>query len=255
MVIKDEGYEVEGGVVTVVNPKPSKGLITSKAIDLLEKLAVMLLYNSSKPLHYLSGNFAPVTDETPPATNTIVTGLLPDCLNGEFVRIGPNPKFTPVAGYHWFDGDGMIHELRIKDGNATHVSRYVRTSRLKQEEAFGGAKFQKIGDLKGLFGFLMVSVQKLRSKMKVLDLSYGEGAGNTAMIYHHGKLLALSELDKPYVLKVLEDGDLQTLGLMEYDKRLTHPFTAHPKIDPFTGSVIRSLVKCLPLATLRLLRI
>ncbi|KAK1358614.1 Carotenoid cleavage dioxygenase 1 [Heracleum sosnowskyi] len=33
--------------------------------------------------------------------------------------------------------------------------------------------------------------------MKVLDLSYGQGAGNTAMIYHHGKLLALSEFDKP----------------------------------------------------------
>ena len=37
------------------------------------------------------------------------------------------------------------------------------------------------------------------------------------------------------VLKVLEDGDLQTLGLLDYDKRLTHSFTAHPKVDPFTG--------------------
>lgn len=37
------------------------------------------------------------------------------------------------------------------------------------------------------------------------------------------------------VLKVLEDGDLQTLGLLDYDKRLAHSFTAHPKVDPFTG--------------------
>lgn len=36
-------------------------------------------------------------------------------------------------------------------------------------------------------------------------------------------------------IKVLEDGDLQTLGLLDYDKRLTHSFTAHPKVDPFTG--------------------
>jgi hypothetical protein len=28
--------------------------------------------------------------------------LLQDCLNGEFVRVGPNPKFSPVAGYHWY---------------------------------------------------------------------------------------------------------------------------------------------------------
>lgn len=68
------------------------------------------------------------------------------------------------------------------------------------------------------------------------------------------------------VLKVLEDGDLQTLGLLDYDKRLQHSFTAHPKVDPFTGkaltllhirncggkSFILGLVyqeKCSPLAT------
>ncbi|KAM0048155.1 putative carotenoid oxygenase [Helianthus debilis subsp. tardiflorus] len=36
---------------------------------------------------------------------------------------------------------------------------------------------------------------------------------------------------------VLEDGDLQTLGLMDYDQRLSHNFTAHPKIDPVTGEM------------------
>jgi carotenoid cleavage dioxygenase-like enzyme len=39
------------------------------------------------------------------------------------------------------------------------------------------------------------------------------------------------------VVKVLEDGDLQTLGLLDYDKRLKHSFTAHPKVDPFTGKL------------------
>ena len=38
----------------------------------------------------------------------------------------------------------MVHGVRIKDGKATYVSRYVRTSRLKQEEYFGGAKFMKV---------------------------------------------------------------------------------------------------------------
>lgn len=37
------------------------------------------------------------------------------------------------------------------------------------------------------------------------------------------------------VVKVLEDGDLQTLGMIDYDKRLSHSFTAHPKVDPVTG--------------------
>ncbi|RYQ94868.1 hypothetical protein Ahy_B08g089822 isoform B [Arachis hypogaea] len=110
----------------------------------------------------------------------------------------------------------MIHGLRIKDGKATYVSRFVKTSRLKQEEYFGGAKFMKIGDLKGLFGLLMVNMQMLRAKLKVLDLSFGNGTD---------------------AIKVFEDGDLQTLGLLDYDKRLGHSFTAHPKVDPFTGEM------------------
>nr|QCU55181.1 carotenoid cleavage dioxygenase [Camellia fraterna] len=230
-----EEERMEGGVV-VVKAKPNTGL-TSTVIVWLEKLIVKLMYDTSQPQHYLAGNFGPVHDETPPCKDLTLQGYLPECVNGEFVRVGPNPKFTPVAGYHWFDGDGMIHGLRIKDGKATYVSRYVRTSRLKQEEFFGGSKFMKIGDLKGFFGLLMVNMQMLRAKLKVLDVSYGTGTGNTALIYHHGKLLALSEADKPYVLKVLEDGDLQTLGMLDYDKRLAHSFTAHPKVDPFTGEM------------------
>ncbi|GAB4828079.1 Dixin [Ancistrocladus abbreviatus] len=98
---------VGGGAIVVANPKPSKG-IASKAIDFLEKLIVKFMYDSSQPHHYLSGNFAPVEDETPPCKDLPVKGYLPECLNGEFVRVGPNPKFAPVAGYHWFDGDGYV---------------------------------------------------------------------------------------------------------------------------------------------------
>ncbi|KAM7265217.1 hypothetical protein ACFE04_002900 [Oxalis oulophora] len=225
-----------GGGVVAVNPNPQKG-VTSKVIDWIEKLIVKYMYDSSIPHHYLSGNFAPVQQETPPTKDLHVIGHLPDCLNGEFVRVGPNPKFVPVAGYLWFDGDGMVHGLRIKDGKATYVSRYVRTSRMKQEEYFGGAKFMQIGDLKGWFGLIMVAMQMLRMKMKVLDGTYGHGTANTSIIYHHGKVLALSEGDKPYVLKVLEDGDLQTIGLLDYDKRLQHNFTGHPKVDPITGEM------------------
>ncbi|CAL0310311.1 unnamed protein product [Lupinus luteus] len=219
-----------------VEPKPNKGF-TSKVIDLLEKLVVKLFYDSSLPHHYLDANFGPILHETPPTIDLPLKGYLPDCLNGEFVRVGPNAKFAPVAGYHWFDGDGMIHGLRIKDGKATYVSRFVRTSRLQQEEYFGGAKFMKIGDLKGFFGLLMVNINMMRNKLKVLDESYGRGTANTALIYHHGNLLALNEGDKPYAIKVFEDGDLQTLGMVDYDKRLAHPFTAHPKVDPFTGEM------------------
>ncbi|GJZ45415.1 carotenoid 9,10(9',10')-cleavage dioxygenase 1-like protein, partial [Tanacetum coccineum] len=67
-----------------------------------------------------------------------------DCLNGEFVIEGLNLKFAPVAGYYWFDGDDMIHGLHIKDGKATYLSGYVKTSRLEQEEYFRGLKLMKL---------------------------------------------------------------------------------------------------------------
>uniref|UniRef100_A0A7N0VEV7 Uncharacterized protein n=1 Tax=Kalanchoe fedtschenkoi TaxID=63787 RepID=A0A7N0VEV7_KALFE len=104
-VLEDEKTAASGDGIVTVKPKPNKGL-ASKVIDLFEKLVVKLLYDSSKPQHYLSGDFAPVSDETPPCADLPVIGHLPACMDGEFVRVGPNPKFAPVAGYHWFDGDG-----------------------------------------------------------------------------------------------------------------------------------------------------
>jgi carotenoid cleavage dioxygenase len=37
----------------------------------------------------------------------------------------------------------MLHGLKLKDGKATYVARFVRTSRLEQEENYGAAKFPK----------------------------------------------------------------------------------------------------------------
>jgi carotenoid cleavage dioxygenase-like enzyme len=36
-------------------------------------------------------------------------------------------------------------------------------------------------------------------------------------------------------IRVLEDGDLETVGQEDYGGKLTNNFTAHPKIDPVTG--------------------
>ncbi|KAM3247838.1 hypothetical protein P3L10_009605 [Capsicum annuum] len=37
------------------------------------------------------------------------------------------------------------------------------------------------------------------------------------------------------VVKVLKDGDLQTIGMLDYNKRLQHFFTSHLKVDSVTG--------------------
>ena len=46
----------------------------------------------------------------------VVRGAVPRDLSGVFLRNGPNPAREPLLGvdrYHWFDGDGMIHWIRI----------------------------------------------------------------------------------------------------------------------------------------------
>jgi hypothetical protein len=40
----------------------------------------------------------------------------------------------------------------------------------------------QFGDLKGLFGLLMLNIQMLRAKLKVLDVSYGTGTGKFSLV-------------------------------------------------------------------------
>ncbi|CAI5476182.1 unnamed protein product [Closterium sp. Yama58-4] len=131
----------------------------------------------------------------------------------------------------------MLHSVRMKHGKASYVNRYVRTSRFTQEDAHQRAMFLKLSDLVGYAGLGRLLLEQLRCWLGVLDRSQGNGTANTALVFHAGRLLALYEADAPYVIEVKPDGDLETKGRMTYDGRLTHPFTAHPKVDPVTGEL------------------
>uniref|UniRef100_M0ZPA2 Carotenoid cleavage dioxygenase 4 n=1 Tax=Solanum tuberosum TaxID=4113 RepID=M0ZPA2_SOLTU len=67
------------------------------------------------PKYVLSNNFAPV-DELPPTECKVVEGSLPSCLDGAYIRNGPNPQNLPRGPYHLFDGDGMLHSIKISQG-------------------------------------------------------------------------------------------------------------------------------------------
>ena len=68
---------------------------------------------------YLQGNYAPIHSEI--AADTLeVIGELPRDLAGVFVRNSSNPRFLPEGRYHWFDGDGMLHGVRISRGRASY---------------------------------------------------------------------------------------------------------------------------------------
>jgi carotenoid cleavage dioxygenase len=70
---------------------------------------------------YLDDFLAPVHAEVT-ATDLPVTGQIPEHLDGRYLRNGPNPaaEVDPVT-YHWFTGDGMVHGVALRDGQARSV--------------------------------------------------------------------------------------------------------------------------------------
>jgi hypothetical protein len=106
--------------------------------DYLEKILVWMFADSEDPgagplaagkpagdpHYFLTGSFGPVASETDPASGLTVSGSIPECLNGEFVQVAPNPRFSPVSKYHWFDGDGydafdLFHSM------STHLQAHL----------------------------------------------------------------------------------------------------------------------------------
>ena len=134
----------------------------------------------------LQGNFAPVQEEVA-ADNLKVIGTLPSEMDGMLVRNGPNPQFPPLGNYHWFFGDGMLHGVRVQGGKASYRNRYVRTVRWQEEHAAG----------KALYDTFQAPPEK-------------RNRGNTALVWHAGRLLALYEGGPPHRITVPE---LDTLGL------------------------------------------
>jgi carotenoid cleavage dioxygenase len=170
---------------------------------------------------FLQGNFAPVHEEVT-VENLRVIGQLPGELRGMFVRNGPNPQFAPIGKYHWFDGDGMLHGVRLGDGKASYRNRYVQTAGWREEHAAGKALWTGLA--------MPPDLTKLTQGKPLF-----KNAANTALVWHDGRLLALWEGGEPHEIDV---PDLNTIGPYTYDGKLRHPFTAHPKVDAATGEMM-----------------
>ena len=159
----------------------------------------------STPVH-LRGNGRPITEERT-LTALKVTGTIPAELDGRFVRNGANP-FTGTSSHPFF-GDGMVHGIRLRDGKAEwYRNRYVQTP------------------------FIANPSTDILDPSVLMDMKSSKA--NTHVIGHAGKVLALEEGHFPYVL----DGELETVGPIDFDGVLNGSFTAHPKICPVTGELL-----------------
>ncbi|KAL7150122.1 hypothetical protein ABFS83_05G088400 [Erythranthe nasuta] len=166
------------------------------------------------PEHGMSGYFAPV-DELPPTACTEVAavegggGPLPSCLDGAYIRNGPNPQFVEGRRrpYHLFDGDGMLHMIRISGGKATtFCSRYIKTHKHTVERENGSpfvpSPFSSFNGIASSISRCMLTAARVL--MGQFDpLNKGFGAANTSVALLPGggggaaNLFALSECDLP----------------------------------------------------------
>nr|WQF66837.1 carotenoid cleavage dioxygenase CCD4.1 [Verbascum giganteum] len=216
-----------------------------KSLDdfICEFMNELPLEPSNDPKHILVDNFAPV-DELPPTACEVVKGSLPSSLDGIYIRNGPNPPIIPRGPYHLFDGDGMLHSIRISQGKATFCSRYVKTYKYSVERKIGYPVFvSPFSTFNNGFSASMARVIVLTIARVLLTgcldpRPNGFGTANTSLALFGGHLFALCESDLPYAIKVSSDGDISTLHRHDFytgDPLLR--MTAHPKVDHETGQV------------------
>ena len=154
---------------------------------------------------YLAGNRAPVTEEVT-AFDLPVVGAIPEELEGRWLRNGPNPLPGSVdpAKHHWFLGDGMVHGVRLRGGNAEwYRNRYLRSAPVAEAlgedpvdgPRFGGRDFGPNTNVGGWAGKTWAMVE----------------AGGTPMTMTY---------------------ELDTVAFDDFSGTLPAAFSAHPKFDP-----------------------
>lgn len=166
----------------------------------------------------LRGNYAPINFEAT-CQDLIVEGAIPKGLEGSLYRIGPNPKFVPDQGYHWFFGAGMVHAFHFAGSRVSYVNRWARTPKFEAEQAARGP-------------LPMSFITDPDTGAVVSDRR--NGLANTHIVWHGDQLLALEEGSHPFSMA---PDTLESLGYGHYAQDLQGAMTAHPKIDPFTGEL------------------
>ncbi len=149
---------------------------------------------------------------------TGISGRIPDWLRGAYYVNGPARFERSGQRYnHWLDGDGMVCSLRFSEYGVHYASRFVRTPKLRDEDAAGRFLYRGFGTA--------FPGDALRRKLML------EPPVNVSVYPYRGTLLAFGEQTLPYELDPLT---LETGSEYDFDGRLNEvsPFSAHAKFDP-----------------------
>jgi all-trans-8'-apo-beta-carotenal 15,15'-oxygenase len=171
-----------------------------------------------------------------------IEGRLPEALAGTLYRNGPAKNEVGGKPYaHLFDGDAMLSQFTIADGQVRYRNKYVRTTHYLKERNADKPLMRGYGQ---------------QRPGGVLTNAFREPANvaNISVTYHSGNLLALWEGGRPWQL---DPDTLDTIGEYDFDGELKsgYAYSAHPTWDPATGELFNFGIQYGPRTKLRTYRI
>jgi len=173
---------------------------------------------------YLQGNFRPVTEEVNNLPLEVIAGELPVDLSGLYLRVGPNPVYYDNnKRYHWFDGDGFIHSVRIEDGKALYGCQWIETPRYLIEKEKKRSIFFRIGELKGFLGLFKIMVLQPLIVWFLDVKAIMSGQANTAIHYYNNKIYANHEGSLPFEIQWLPNNTFKSVGYETVNGQLNFP--------------------------------
>lgn len=171
---------------------------------------------------YLNGAWTPNFDEYD-ADDMVVIGEIPSDIDGVYIRNTENPVHDSIGRYHPFDGDGMLHMMRISGGKAEYKNRFVRTRGFEAEAEAGEA--------------LWIGCMGNPKKSKRAGWGahgHVKDSSSTDVVVHAGKVLSTFwQCGEGYRL---DPHTMETLGIEGWTP--IDGISAHPKLDPHTGDLL-----------------
>ena len=172
---------------------------------------------------YLNGAWTPLHEEVDASELDVIEGVVPDDIDGIYIRNTENQVHQPLGRFHPFDGDGMLHQIDFQGGRASYRNRWVRTRGFQAEQEVGGSLWGGLMDGPGV------------SKRPGFGAHGGlKDSASTDVVVHAGKVLAtFYQCGEAYQL---DPETLEQQGVAPWAP--LDGVSAHTKVDERTGELM-----------------